>query len=46
MLSRGDFREYDVGRQEGGIPAYAGMTGWGVGMTRMGSGNDEDGEWE
>ena len=25
---KGDFREYVVGRRTGGIPAYAGMTGW------------------
>ena len=48
MLSRGDFREYDVGRREGGIPAYAGMTGGVRDMTGgewwirrgMGGGND------
>ena len=28
------------GRNEKWIPAYAGMTGWGVGMTWVGAGHD------
>ena len=47
MLSRGDFREYDGGCRTGGgggggggIPAYAGMTGGGVGHDGRGCGND------
>ena len=45
MLSRGDFREYVVGTQEGGIPAYAGMTGQGAGYDGRGCGNGGE-EWE
>ena len=44
MLSRGDFHEYDVGRQ-GEIPAFAGMTGGGAGHGVMGAGTASDAGW-